>query len=197
MFWIARQLKRLRREATPSNAYKDALLRRILGSPAPRHAFRFAAVGIASVALIFGTGTGVYAYDSPKVVDGHPLYFVKQGLETVEGQFATTPEARARYHARMMERRMAEAEAFVAEQERVGQLLQSASDELDRSVDELILAPNDPVMRRAVIQYLSEQNARYEQVMERVPVREGMRRMPPPPEAMRERLDTLNTNDDE
>lgn len=180
MFWLKRQLKRLRREATPSDAFKDALLSRIVGAPVPRFAFRFAAVGMAVVVLVFGMGTGVYAYESPDVVSGHPLYFVKQKIEDVESQFATTAEARAYFHAKMMERRMSEAERIVEQQEKLEAVLESAADELDQSVEELRGELKDHPKRRAIIERLQEQNDRYENMTRRVPVREGMMRRPLP-----------------
>ena len=192
MFWLKRQLRKLRRESTPSDAFKDALLSRIVGAPAPRVAFRFAAVGVAVVVLVFGMGTGVYAYESPDVVDGHPLYFVKQKMEDVEGRFATTSEARAHFHAKMMERRMSEAERIVESQEKLEAVLESATDELDLSVQELKMELRDHPRRKAIIERLNAQNDRYENAFKRVPVREGMMRPLLPPEAIRERLDSLN-----
>lgn len=194
MFWLKGQLRKLRRDATPSDAFKDALLQRIVGVPAPRFAFRFAAVGMAVVVLVFGMGTGVYAYESPDVVDGHPLYFVKQKLEDVEGRFATSAEARAHFHAKMMERRMSEAERIAEDQERLGDVLESAADELDLSVEELTGGLEDHPRRQAIIERLNAQNDRYENVLKRVPVREGMMRPLLSPEEARERLRSLNAN---
>lgn len=184
----------MRREATPSDAFKDALLRRMTGAPAPRFAFRFAAVGMVALVLLFGVGTGVYAYESPEVVEGHPLYFMKHGLEAVEGQLVVTPEGRARYHSRMMGRRMDEAERFADRQEMVGVLLESATQEFDRSVEDLERNGPESPGRGAVIQQLGEHNRRYEHVLQRVPIHEGRGRPLPPPEAIRERLDSLIPN---
>lgn len=200
MFWLKGQLKKLRREATPSDAFKDALLQRIVGAPAKvtpgiggkYPALNWAAVGVAVVVLVFGMGTGVYAYESPDVVDGHPLYFVKQKLEDVEGRFATTSEARAHFHAKMMERRMSEAERIAEDQEKLGAVLESAADELDLTVEELSADLEDHPKRKAIIERLNAQNDRYENVFHRVPVREGMMRPLPPPEAIRDRLNALN-----
>lgn len=99
----------MRRDASPTPEFKAALLSRVMGSPAPRSALRYALVGIASLVLVFGTGTGVYAYESPDVVDGHPLYFVKSAVEKVESRFAISPEQRDRHEQKMLRRRAGEA----------------------------------------------------------------------------------------
>lgn len=178
MFWLKRQLKKLRREATPCSTFKDALLLRIVGAPAPRFAFRFAAVGAAVVVLVFGMATGVYAYESPNVVDGHPLYFMKQKMEGVERRFATTSQARARFHAKMMERRLSEAERMAEDQEKLDAVLESAAEELDLSVEEL-KADQDHPKRKAIIDRLNEQSTRYENLRQRVPGGEGRKRLKP------------------
>ncbi len=199
MFWLKRQLRKLRRESTPSDAFKDALFQRIVGAPEVIPGIRgkypvlnWAAVGMVVVVLVFGMGTGVYAYESPDVVDGHPLYFVKQKMEDVEGRFANTSEARAHFHAKMMERRMSEAERIMESQEKLEAVLESATDELDLSVQELKMELRDHPRRKAIIERLNAQNDRYENAFKRVPVREGMMRPLLPPEAIRERLDSLN-----
>lgn len=174
-------------DATPE--FRDALLSRITGAGVVRHTFRFAVVGITSIALIFGTGTGVYAYASPDVSDGTPLYPIKRGIETVEQQFATTPEARAAFHARMMGRRMEEAERIADQQERITNVLQSAADELDMSVEELMAERKDPDEHQELIDELSANNERYAKVLDRVPDTDTpKRRMLPPPDRLRERV---------
>lgn len=60
--------------------------------------------------LFFGGGVGAYAYASPDVNVAHPLFAVKQGLETVEGGFAFTPEQKADFFMRQAMRRLDEAE---------------------------------------------------------------------------------------
>ncbi|OGL95949.1 hypothetical protein A2348_01560 [Candidatus Uhrbacteria bacterium RIFOXYB12_FULL_58_10] len=185
-------MRTLRKEADPSNAFKDALLLRIVGSPAPRMAFRFAVVGACVIILVFGMGTGAYAYGSPDVVEGHPFYFLKQGLENAEERLATTPDARAQYHAKMMTRRMSEAERIAENQQKVGALLENAATELDLSVEEIQSNLKNSQNRRMLIERLDEQNDRYENMMMRVPMREGAMRPLPRPEAMRQRLNEIS-----
>ena len=150
------------------------------------HAFRLATAGVAALIVILGAGTGVYAYESPDVSDGHPLYPIKQGIERVQERFAVTPGQQAAFHADMMGRRMSEAERLDRDKEQIPKILESAAAELDRSVIELKNDLRDPERRQEVIDRLSETNERYAEVLSRVP--EGRSKPPPSPENMRERL---------
>jgi hypothetical protein len=127
---------------------------------------------------MFGMGTGVYAYESPDVVEGHALYPVKQGIEGIEGRLAFTSAQKARFHAKMMHRRLREAEHLVDRQERVAPLLVEAAEELGLTVSELKRELRDPESRAEVIEQLKEQDARYERILERVPtLRENRREL--------------------
>ena len=192
MFGLKAQLKRLGREGDATPEFQAALLRRLTGVPVARHAFRFAVVGVTSVALVFGMGTGVYAYSSPDVNEGTALYPVKRGMEAVEGTFAITSDARAAFHARMMGRRMEEAERIIDHEDRVATTLQRAADELDMSVNELKAGLKDPSERQELIDELSSNNERYANLLDRVPNDSLPRRMMlPPPDRLRERVRDL------
>jgi hypothetical protein len=71
-------------------------------------AFKFAAVTAALVLVAASTGTGAYAYSSSSVTEGTPLYPVKQQLENLEEKIQLTPEAKARFYLKKIERREAE-----------------------------------------------------------------------------------------
>jgi hypothetical protein len=168
------------------------LLARATGTSTPRFAFRFAAAGIAIVVLCLGSVTGAYAYASPGVVEGHPLFQVKHGIESVEGRFARSSEQRARFHVRMMERRMTEAERFVAREEQVGVLLESAAEEFDLSVGALPPGMPSAPAREEIVRQLGEQGQRYGQAFRRMPMHDGQgSRVLPPPERIQERLEEL------
>lgn len=130
--------------------------------------FRFATVGVAALVLVFGMGTGVYAYESPNVVDGHPLYFVKAGIEQVEERAMITPEMKARFHAKMMSRRLNEGEHFVHDRYQVEPLLDKAADELEMSVVEVVEKMSDEEMRSKFIEELSLRSVRYGELSARV-----------------------------
>lgn len=189
MFGLKAQLKRVGREGDPTPEFRAALLARLTGRSVARRSFRFALVGITSVALVFGMGTGVYAYASPDVSEGTALYPIKRGIETVEQTLATTPEARAAFHVRMMGRRMREAERIASQQDRVSDALQRAADELDLSVDALDGGTVAAERHRRLLEELSANSDRYADLFDRLP---GNGMAPPgslpPPERLRERV---------
>lgn len=72
--------------------------------------FKHATV-FASVVLAVGSlGTGVYAYTSPTVTEGSVLYPIKNQLESIEEIAQITPEAKARFYLKKIERREVERE---------------------------------------------------------------------------------------
>lgn len=187
MFFLKRQLKRLSKEGQPSKTFRDALWLKLSQEHAClyptvtrcSYRFRFAAVGLTAVVVVFTMGTGVWAYESPDVVEGHPLYFVKSSLESVEEGLARTPEARAEFHARMMERRLTEGEHHLSRQpEHVQESLDAAADQLEQTVE--VFAPDvqDPKKRAQMIEELSIHNARYLELSSRVQDSEAENREP-------------------
>jgi AraC-like DNA-binding protein len=113
MMFLKLKLKRLRRESTPAPAFKAALRAQLTGTqPLIVHRFptpmlRYAMVGSALVVMIF-FGTTSYAYASSSVTEGDALYPVKTKIETLEAGLKKSPEAQARFRARMLERRARE-----------------------------------------------------------------------------------------
>ena len=81
MFFLKRQLKRLSRQGQASKVFRHALWLKLSQEHAclyPETAFRsrsfrWSAVGLTALIVVFTMGTGVYAYESPEVVEGHPL----------------------------------------------------------------------------------------------------------------------------
>lgn len=113
MIFLSSKLKRLRRESAPEAAYKAALRSRLVaGAPVVVYSARtttwryaFAASALAVIVLL---GTSTYAYASSAVTEGDALYPLKTKIENVEGSFKTSPEAQARFHAKLLRRRMQE-----------------------------------------------------------------------------------------
>jgi len=113
MIFLKSKLKRLRRESAPDVAFKAALRSRLVATepviaysfamPAMRYAFATSAL---ILAVFFGTTS--YAYASAAVTEGDVLYPVKTNLENLEGNLKKSPEAQARFHAKVMDRRMRE-----------------------------------------------------------------------------------------
>jgi|GEM_PF-5326462 len=69
---------------------------------------KFAGISALAVILTCGGGVGVYAYSSPDVTVMHPLYPIKQGLESTEIYFAPTPRTKAEVQLKHAGRRMEE-----------------------------------------------------------------------------------------
>ncbi len=110
----------MKRSASPSFVFK-AVLRKDLhkvwdaayGSP---RWYEFPlihkAVSMAVVALLLTGAASAYAYNSPEVTEGTPLYSIKEALEDVEEITKITPEAKAKFYLKKIERREAEREVI-------------------------------------------------------------------------------------
>jgi len=196
MFILKRQLKKLKRDTAPRREFRIELKVKLSDEFTRVHptktkrvsfVFKFATAGVVVFVLLIGTGTGVYAYESPQVADGHALYPMKQGIEKVEGWFARNPEGKAEYHLKMMGRRLDEAERH----EQKEAMLEYAAAELGMSVEELKSEMFDPEKRNELIERLISQNERFEEIFAN---------MPPPPkpyEGMREKLQHFHQQVDE
>jgi predicted nuclease with TOPRIM domain len=57
-------------------------------------------------------GGAVYAYSSPSVTEETSLFVIKNSLETIEERLQRTPERRARFYLKKLERREAESEVL-------------------------------------------------------------------------------------
>lgn len=75
----------------------------------PRARIHFAGATLV-VALFTSGGVGTYAYASDDVNVNHPLFPVKEGIESVEMGFAFSPEQKGELHLRKALRRLDEAE---------------------------------------------------------------------------------------
>jgi hypothetical protein len=143
MIFLKSKLRQLRRDSAPDAAFKAALRSRLLASDSliayttPMSAFRYVFAAVALI-LVAGFGTTTYAYTSPSVTEGDALYPIKTRIESVEGGFQHTPEAQARFQARMMNRRMNEVFYRLQHNEPVPtQLKQTLSEQMSLSVSKL------------------------------------------------------------
>jgi len=83
------------------------------------------------------TGTGAYAYSSSSVTEGTPLYPVKQQLENLEEKIQLTPEAKARFYLKKIERR--EAEVAQMNKKRVlEEKISRVQDKIEQAEDNLV-----------------------------------------------------------
>jgi hypothetical protein len=170
---LKRQLKKLRTQSAAPKAFKLALQKQLKEEldevypymPAHSRTYRMALATTLIVVLALTTGTGVYAYESPGVTEGHALHPIKDAVEHVEGMLAFSPEKQVRYHAKMMDRRLKEAEHFMANPEEIHRALIRVADELGVTVEELITMPPKPEMYEQVMETLRTQNTRFESVI--------------------------------
>lgn len=139
---LKKLIKGLRQESRPEKKCKKALWRQLDHKfdhmyPAARRLVPRPATIIAVVVLIaLGVGTGAYAYESPEVVEGHPLHFLKQNIENFEGKFKFSPEKKAEWHIKMQDRRMAEAEYFVNKNDFRKDLFEQGVGQMGQGLDE-------------------------------------------------------------
>jgi len=190
---LKKQIKKEQKRATPSRAFKGALWSKLSRAhdamyPKQTHSvlFRFAIVGVAAIVLFVSTGAGVYAYESPQVVEGHPLHFVKDRIEGVEKTFATGPESRARFHAKMMGRRILEAEAHRENPEVINRLAPRIADEFGMTLEELHgEVGTDVAARNRILRDVQLHNKRYGIVLERLQEHRNTSTRPIPPPELR------------
>lgn len=176
MFGLKRQLKKMRKQARPSRQFKTTLLKQLseeFEEVYPAHCHhrrtRFVTVGLTSLVIVFTMGTGVYAYESPAVTEGHPLHFIKHSVESVQEGFANTPEEQAEFHVRMMERRLEEGERQLPHKPHgVPPTLEEASAHFERVIEMLEQEIEDEELRNQMIEELSIRSARYQQLHSRV-----------------------------
>ncbi|HRH32143.1 MAG TPA: DUF5667 domain-containing protein [bacterium] len=156
MILLTPKLRRLRRESAPDADFKASLRSRLVADrPLMKHTFpvyimRYT-LATASLALIMFLGFGSYAYASTAVTEGDTLYPVKTTLEDIEGSFKRSPEARARFHAKIMRRRAAEIAYRVRHNEPLPpQLIDHLADSMSVTVDELTKLRHDEAGRELI-----------------------------------------------
>ncbi len=69
---------------------------------------RASVVAVLVMVVISTFGTAAYAYTSPEVTEGTALYPVKQALENAEEKLKFTPQAKAQFYVKKIQRRQAE-----------------------------------------------------------------------------------------
>ena len=94
---------------------------------------RFSAA-LTVLVLVFTGSVGTYAYTSDDVNVLHPLYPVKQGIESAELGLAHSPEERARIHLKLALKRMDEAEKLEEREEAFEQTLEMMDGDVRQSI---------------------------------------------------------------
>ena len=174
-------LWRSRRGLSPSRDFRRRLLHTLraqMAAPAllnvpwyQRHRFRFALASLAGLVTLATGGTGVYAYVSPDVTDGTPLYPVKQTLEKVEEKLQNTPEKKAEFYLKKIARREAEAQVLAARQRPV-EKTDTEIDQLEEKLEHETVKISHQVLRQEkklreniVVRLTERQNRRRQKVV--------------------------------
>ena len=115
-------LWKMQKDLTPDRSFKAGLFKKLSADWDNTHNVTYAwnqtlwfkrpARFASMVAMAGSLGTGAYAYTSPEVTEGSILYPIKQKLENIEERARTTPEAKAKFYLKKIERREAEREAI-------------------------------------------------------------------------------------
>lgn len=103
--------------------------------------------------LVGGFSTGVYAYESPAVQEGHILQPIKRGLEIVQVRLARAPEVQARVRLQLAERRLREVEY----KKRRGQFNEKAFNQVGAELDQaeqLVPTIKNQIKRQAISNHL-------------------------------------------
>lgn len=95
------------------------------------------ATGFVSAALMAGSlGTGAYAYTSPAVTEGSIFYPIKDKLENIEEKIQITPEAKAKFYLKKIERREEEKKTLrkkTIELKKIEEKIEQAEDQLEQT----------------------------------------------------------------
>ncbi len=113
MYLLKRELRKVKKSSAPTSAFKRELWLKLQPNAVMHHRrlhLRLALVPVFALMLFLSLGVGTYAYASPAVSEGHPLFKLKQGLEKLERPLHRSPEARAEFEERVRSRRRAEME---------------------------------------------------------------------------------------
>jgi Xaa-Pro aminopeptidase len=127
-------LYQLQRKSSPSRVFKRNLSKKIDAAwnvsygQVPWYQKSLLHHNVAMVAilvLVLVSGGGAYAYTDPKITEGDVLFPVKQALERVEEVVQLTPEAKAQFYLKKIERR--EQERSILEYKNIKKNNQSVS----------------------------------------------------------------------
>ena len=168
------QLKTLRGASEPSKDFKASLWSELdvafdVTYPSAVFLWRRAiAIPLALVVIFVSTGAGVYAYASPSVTDAHALYPVKRGIESVEGFWPRSPESAAQFHARMMERRIAEGMYMHHRRELHAAILEQVAAEFDRALKEMESVDEEVEIRVIIFDQIERQTGDYGELVEAI-----------------------------
>lgn len=176
MSWLVRfDLWREKRKLAPRAVFKRSLRKTLIerflrerGQKLPWYQTSWSKVAFASVLglmVVSSFTTAAYAYSSPEVTSGTALYGVKQTLETVEEKLQRTPEQKAAFYLKQINRREAER----AVMKKKNQQLQAVDDSIRKTtnnlaaVEDKLSDTDDGPLKAAVQNRLQKQKERLEE----------------------------------
>lgn len=182
MKFIRYNFWKLRQALNPRAQFKRALWQRLSVAwderPLPAMVwyqaawFRFGTAALVGLVAVGSFGTGAYAYVSPEVTEGSPLYPLKRVLEQVEEKLQRTPGAQARFYLKQLERREAEAAVLERRGEDRREWLEAKAvyleERLTRVSNRLDSQSAPEVVRRAVRERLERKQLKLERRLERL-----------------------------
>lgn len=124
---------------------------------------------LVGLVLVGSVGTGAYAYASPAVIEGTPLYPLKLKLESWEERLYRTPEQRAKFYLKKIRRREAEQQILENRRQKVEktreqvQRLEDRLEKIERRFDER----TPPTLRQEVRERLERRPAAGERRLNR------------------------------
>ena len=161
------QLKQLSKAAEPRKDFKTALWSELEVEfektyPAAVIMWRRAfAIPLAVMVIFISTGAGVYAYASPSVTQEHTLWPLKRGIESMEGVLPRSPESAAQFHARMMERRIAEGMYMHHRHKLHSNVLEQVAAEFERALNEMEAVDEEVEIRVVIFEQIEKQTDDY------------------------------------
>ncbi|MBI2444114.1 MAG: hypothetical protein HYV42_02660 [Candidatus Magasanikbacteria bacterium] len=184
MSWRVRYyLWQERRRLAPRPRFQRALKERLAVvareryGERPRWRWRYRLVRLASGALagvigVASVSTGAYAYVSPEVTPASALYPVKHALERVAERWPRSDEKQARFYARQLERREAEAQVAAMRgesSERIAERIEQIEQRLVAIAEKLAATQKPlPVPARVRLERKQERlEKKYQQLLDR------------------------------
>lgn len=169
----------MQRSLNPQAAYKKELWKKLdqawmkEGLPGflwyQHSAFRYAMVVVLAIVIVATGSTGVYAYSSPTVTEGTVLYPVKQQLEQVEARLQKTPEKKAAFLLKQIDRREAEKKVLEIrhrEIKKINEVISRTEEQLEK--ESIILSTTTPGNENLVGKVAARLKKREERLQKRV-----------------------------
>ncbi len=117
---------KLRQRSAPDRQFKRALWQKLdqayareLAPSVSRLRYRVWRLSIAmttGLIAVGSVGTAAYAYNSPTVTEGSPLYTIKRNIEKIEEKLQRTPAQKVAFDLKKIQRREAEAVTLLSKQ---------------------------------------------------------------------------------